>query len=37
LREPGMGRVTASESCSVSRISCEGTAFMAFVRGSRSS
>jgi hypothetical protein len=31
LREPGIGRVTASESCSAWRSNSEGTAFMAFV------
>jgi hypothetical protein len=31
LREPGIGFVTASDSCSVWRISSLGTAFMAFV------
>src|SRR3546814_13341776 len=33
LREPGTGRVTDSDSCSVCCSSEEGTAFMAFVLG----
>src|SRR3546814_10086390 len=33
LREPGIGRVTDSDSCSVCCSSEEGTAFMAFVLG----